>query len=681
MNKFKTIRMRTLISMLPSTLILLCILSFCSYFISKDIINREINDKMEYKLNELSLNLENKLIAHSRIAETLARTIEATGTTMTKEEYKDIVQRYCNINSDTLGAGVWFEPNKYRSDIKFFGPYAYKEKDKIVYTDDYSSEDYNYPEQEWYKSAKNIENKIVWSPPYIDEVTKITMLTTTAPFFDENKRFLGVTTADINLTSLQEIINKLSFGKTGSAFLITEDGTYIAGVQADQIMKLKIGEDSRFSSISSSILRNLNGNATYNDGKDSRVVYYKQIGSTKWILGITISNSELFGQLNHLMITLIIISLILIVLIAIAIIRYSNYITKNVVKVNYLSSIICSGDLTHSLEIKTSDELGQMAGNLNKMASNLRSTFGAISRSLDNIVGTSEELTASAEQTQTTAEHVAELMQEMSAGADLNAKNTEDISRVVSKINFGIGEIKERVNSTTKLSVETSKLAENGNDIIARLIEHMTNISYNVSASAEIINVLGTKSTQIDSIVTLINSISEQTNLLALNAAIEAARAGEQGKGFAVVAEEVRKLAEQSQAASGEISKLIGEIQKDIKNGVSAMTIGNAAVLEGKNMVSIAETSFKDILDSFNSVSEQMKSVSLTIETLYNASLDMGESIQSISKISKNSANNIESVAASSEEQTALMKQVAEAAQNLTEIVVELQTSISNFKL
>jgi methyl-accepting chemotaxis protein len=681
MKQFKTIRTRTLISILPSTIILLCVLSFSSYFISKNIINQEINNKMEYKVNELSSNIESKLIAHSRIAETLARTVEASGNSMTKDQYKAIVQSFPSINPDTLGTGVWFEPNKYKNDIKYFGPYAYKDNGKIVYTEEYATDSYNYPSQDWYKLAKTTNQNVVWSSPYVDDVTKITMVTTAAPFYDKDKNFLGTTTADINLTSLQDIVNKLSFGKTGNAFLVTEDGTYIAGTKADQIMKMKITDDPRFFSIGSNIIKNHNGNAVYKDGKDSRVVYYKQIPDTKWIMGITVSNSELLGQLNKLMLALIAISLILIVLISIAIINYSNYITKNIAKVNYLSSIVSAGDLTHSVEIKSSDELGQMANNLNTMASKLRSTFKSISNSIDNIVGTSEELTASAEQTQNAAEQVAEIMQEMSAGADSNAKNTEEISTVVSKINADIGEITEKVNSTTSLSLETSKLAKNSNAVISKLIDHMANISNKVSQSTDIVNVLGTKSTQIDSIITLINSISQQTNLLALNAAIEAARAGEQGKGFAVVAEEVRKLAEQSRTASGEISKLITEIQKEIKEGISAMTAGNAAVAEGETMVSTVGTSFKNIVDSFNTVSEQMKSVSLTIQDLYDNSHNMVSSIQSISNVSKESADNIQNVAAGSEEQTAIMKQVADSAQNLTKNVTELQTSISNFKL
>lgn len=679
--KFKTIQMRTLVSILPSTIILLVILSFFSYFISKNIINKEVNNKMDYKVNELSSNIENKLISHSRIPEILAKSAEVSGSSITKDDYKDIVEKLANINPDTYGTGIWFEPNKYKSDTKFFGPYAYKDNGKIVYTEDYATESYNYPSQEWYKAAKEAKQNLVWTAPYYDDTTKITMVTTAAPFYDKNKNFIGVTTADIDLTSLQQMVNDLSFGETGKAFLVMEDGTYIAGAKADEIMKLKITEDPRFSSIANSILKNLNGNANYKDGKDSRIVYYKQIPDTKWVLGITVSNSELFGQLNKLGVTLIVISLFLIALISIAVIRYSNYITKNIAEVNKLSSIVSQGDLTHSVEIKSHDELGQMGNNLNDMSSKLRSTFMLILNSLDNIVGTSEELTASAEQTQSAAEQIAGLMQEMSYGAESNAKNTEDISKVVSKINTGIGEIAENVNSTTLLSVETSKLAEDGNLIISKLVDHMTDISDKVSKSTDIVNVLGEKSTQIDSIVTLINGISEQTNLLALNAAIEAARAGEQGKGFAVVAEEVRKLAEQSGTAAGEISKLIEEIQKEISKGISTMMSGNMAVTEGKDMVNNVGVSFKEIVTSFNMVSKQMKSVLETIQNLHDNSNYMVSSVQSISNVSYESSGSIQNIAASSEEQTALMKQVADAAEGLTEIVVDLQTSISKFKL
>ncbi len=106
---------------------------------------------------------------------------------------------------------------------------------------------------------------------------------------------------------------------------------------------------------------------------------------------------------------------------------------------------------------------------------------------------------------------------------------------------------------------------------------------------------LAAKSTRIGGIVDTITGIAEQTNLLALNAAIEAARAGEQGRGFTVVAEEVRKLAEESQSAAGQISALIGEIQAETQNVVDVVAEGGRRTADGVATVEQTREAFEAI--------------------------------------------------------------------------------------
>ncbi|MDD3225856.1 MAG: cache domain-containing protein, partial [Clostridium sp.] len=236
MIKIKSIKARTLLMMLPAIILLLIILLFSSYYVSKNILKNDIDSKIENNVNELKALIDGKLQAHSRVAETLARTIEATGNTMSTDDYKNLLQKYALINSDTLGTGVWYEPNKYKSGIKYFGPYVSKSNGKTTYTEEYMTDAYNYPNQDWYKDSKNTNGKISWTSPYYDDSSKTTMITTAVPFYDSSNNFLGETTADMNLSKLQSIITNLKLGDSGKAFLLSKDGYYIAGVNNSKIM-------------------------------------------------------------------------------------------------------------------------------------------------------------------------------------------------------------------------------------------------------------------------------------------------------------------------------------------------------------------------------------------------------------------------------------------------------------
>jgi methyl-accepting chemotaxis protein len=134
--------------------------------------------------------------------------------------------------------------------------------------------------------------------------------------------------------------------------------------------------------------------------------------------------------------------------------------------------------------------------------------------------------------------------------------------------------------------------------------------------ASQAIRELGSKSQRIGGIVDTITAIAEQTNLLALNAAIEAARAGEQGRGFAVVAEEVRKLAEESQAAAKSIADLVGEIRTETERTVASSRPAPRAASSGASTVAEARDAFTRIAASIEVVSERVSQVSAAVEQI-----------------------------------------------------------------
>jgi hypothetical protein len=121
------------------------------------------------------------------------------------------------------------------------------------------------------------------------------MVTATVPIYDANKTFIGCVTSDINLLSLQEMITNIKVGKTGGAFLINKDGTYIAVEDEAKIMKTKITEEKNkdLAVKSSGFLKNPQGETTYKEGNTTYRLYYKTIPETNWVIGLKISEKEM----------------------------------------------------------------------------------------------------------------------------------------------------------------------------------------------------------------------------------------------------------------------------------------------------------------------------------------------------------------------------------------------------
>ena len=682
-SKIKSIKALIMFTILPLVLISLFAMAIFSNYTSKKLLTAEIQNRMQHQMQENINLIEKNMEVHGEIAVAVGKVANTNMLTMKKQDLEKTTAGIVSTNKDTLGAGIWFEPYKYSKDLKFFGPYIYRDGESIVASDMYATEEYNYPAQAWYTLGKNPDKSLLWAEPFYDETLKISMLTAVAPLYDEKKNFLGVATADMSFDTIQENIGKIKVGNTGKAMLIGKDGTYYAGVAKEKIMKSKITEDKNQSlvKLGQDVLKNKQGTSSFEDEKGKNYVYYMQVPSLGSTLVLSIPEKELYAPVSALTMNIAILGLVTCILVILAIIIFSAYISKNIKEVNDLSYAISRGDLTQVLNINSENELGKMGNNLNTMTNNLKDLVKSVSGSLDQVVATAEELSASSDQTQQSSEQICEAIQQVALGSEQQVSITNDTTKIAEEIFTGMEQITNNVQTVTNTSLEAFKRAEKGNDVVSSAINHMNNISDKVATSSQVVSVLGDKSKEIGNILSLITSIAEQTNLLALNAAIEAARAGEQGRGFAVVADEVRKLAEQSGSAAGNISLLINEIQREIVNAVSAMDNGTTAVNDGINMVNQAGKAFGEILKDINYISTQMQDVSAVTEEINAGTHNMLEAIQNVSNISDESAGNAQNVVAASEEQTALMKEVANAAETLTQMAVDLQGTMSKFKL
>ncbi|WP_418223773.1 methyl-accepting chemotaxis protein [Clostridium isatidis] len=166
---------------------------------------------------------------------------EASTEGLNEEFYKNILTGLIERNDETSGAGVWFEPYQYKKDVENFAPFAFKSNGIITYTDEYAKTDFR--ANEWYKIAENTDKDIEWSAPYYDEIANLNMVTVSSPIYDKNNNFIGVTTADIDLSTIQEKIKGIKVGENGKGFLIDKEGLFIASQYEEKIMNNNIKND------------------------------------------------------------------------------------------------------------------------------------------------------------------------------------------------------------------------------------------------------------------------------------------------------------------------------------------------------------------------------------------------------------------------------------------------------
>ena len=201
------------------------------------------------------------------------------------------------------------------------------------------------------------------------------------------------------------------------------------------------------------------------------------------------------------------------------------------------------------------------------------------------------------------------------------------------------------------------------------------------AAISSAITELSERSGQIVGFVDTISGIAEQTNLLALNAAIEAARAGEQGRGFAVVAEEVRKLAEESQDAAGQIAGLIREIQTETRKVVGVVADGAKRTEDGVATVEQAREAFELIGSAVEDVGARVGEIAAAVEQI-SADADRAQGgISEVAAVAEQSSASAEEVSASTEETSASTQEIAASAQELARTAEQLERLVARFRL
>ena len=342
------------------------------------------------------------------------------------------------------------------------------------------------------------------------------------------------------------------------------------------------------------------------------------------------------------------------------------------------------GDFTDAVKtdlLQRKDEFGQWAVALKKMGDNVKAMIAKVMQTTEQVAASAQQLTANAEQSSEVSSQVATSVSKVAAGADLGRQAKDQSGKMVRQLVENMQNVQTHVETMAEFTDTAVNRTISGKTISGSAVAQMANVSQSTEKVGAALEQLSQSSQEIREIVQLISGIAAQTNLLALNAAIEAARAGEQGRGFAVVAEEVRKLAEQSQAAT---QRIVGLIEKNGQNLVAAnqaMNETTGAVVSGVESVNSAGREFEaisalisELIDRTQTVKQTVADVGANIGSIRQSSDLVGQSIAE-------TAAEAETVSAATQEQAAAIQEIAAASQVLAQLAQELAAAARIFRI
>ncbi|MFZ2854986.1 MAG: methyl-accepting chemotaxis protein [Rhodocyclaceae bacterium] len=327
-------------------------------------------------------------------------------------------------------------------------------------------------------------------------------------------------------------------------------------------------------------------------------------------------------------------------------------VTGNLALLMHGARQMAEGDMTLRFDLNSRDELHDVGEAFNGMARSFHRLVQSVQASSGDVLDASRTLRVSAAQ-------VAERSHDQSEAAD-------EMAQAIEKTITGIHEVGQSANRAREYTQEAGELAAHGGSVASEMASEMASMASAVEQSSGAIELLGTHSQRISTVVGVIMDIAQQTNLLALNAAIEAARAGESGRGFSVVADEVRKLAERTAQSTHEITDMVGAIKSSIDVAIGCMGNVVGRVGQGVMLAGSTRESMEVIGGGTQAVGQAVSEITHALDQQTQASETI---VEQIGRIVGMAAGNREAAAGSED-----------AAARLEALAASLEADVGRFK-
>lgn len=448
----------------------------------------------------------------------------------------------------------------------------------------------------WYDLAKSSSEAKI-TAPYTDSETHELVISVVANLTD-NGQFKGAFGGDLNLQTVSDATNTVTFNSAGYTFLMDKDGTIITHPDSRFY-----GQDysQLFAGERLAIRPNIQEIEVDNQNLWVTFTPIENLSGMHWYIVAVVDADIAMSGANEIAINSFIMEIIGAL---ISVLLLGALMTKILQPVSTLSQSLVeinsgNGDLTKRLPIVSSDEFADVAREFNIFVDNLQGMIGNVQSLADDVHQSNDKVSAESETaSRELAVQVAEL---------------DQLATAMNQMASSSAEVASNAQVAAQSAVTADKETAVGVEMVFAATESITQLSVLMEDAVESVVELTHFSNNIESILTVITSIADQTNLLALNAAIEAARAGEYGRGFAVVADEVRSLASRTQESTSEIRATIEQLQAGVstaENNIKESREVAIATAAGSSRVNAALETIRLSIVQINDMNIQIAAAS-----------------------------------------------------------------------
>ncbi|QXO18068.1 methyl-accepting chemotaxis protein [Vibrio ostreae] len=471
---------------------------------------------------------------------------------------------------------------------------GYQADGSVVENDDgwEPSGDYDPRKRPWFMAAKQ-ERKLTLTAPYVDVSTKKTIMSIGTPVFD-NGQFVGGMFYDLELTKLADLINSINLFDAGYLFIVTADGTTIAHPTT-------ANNGEKLSSYLPQVTITPGTQEIEIDGNPFMVNFTK-VPSENWYIGAIVDENKAYDAVDTLRTNSIIYTVIGVLVSIVGLSLLIKFLMRPLGTLNEAIKDVASGqgDLTKRLSTDTDKEFAELAQGFNTFTE-------ALQKQIQQSKAIGVEIMHGAEQTMGTVQGSAAAMRDQ-------LQELEQLATAMHEMAVTATEVANNAQGAASAAKEADDATVEGSRVVSDTAQSIDRLSAHIEMAVEEVRGLESATSNIETILKVINDIADQTNLLALNAAIEAARAGESGRGFAVVADEVRTLAQRTQQSTTEIRSMIEQLQAGAGSVSVAMKESKSTAEDAVEKAQLADEALQRIRASIQQISDMNMQIASAAE-------------------------------------------------------------------